>query len=277
MDRANHALANHLSRRGDEVHLVAYRAAADLLARPNLTLHAVNKPFNSYHARRPAARPPRPRRGRPDRGEGGAGDRQRRELPLGRRQLGPSHQRARRPPARWLTAPPAQDAARLPRPRRRRAAVAGDGPADRHDLREESRRPRPPLRPARRPDRGRLLRCRPRGVPARRPRRARRPPGAVRLARRPADLPVVGGLGPTAARGSTRSSPPGRCSAANATWAADLVVVGDGAERPAWQNKASEAGLGGRIRFLGSAATSPTCSGLAMRTCCRHAMRGTRS
>ncbi len=48
MDRANHALADYLSRQGDEVHLVAYRADADLLARSNVTLHRVPKPLNSY-------------------------------------------------------------------------------------------------------------------------------------------------------------------------------------------------------------------------------------
>ncbi len=53
MDRANYALADYLSRRGEEVHLVAYRAGAELLARTNLTLHAVPKPLNSYSLARP--------------------------------------------------------------------------------------------------------------------------------------------------------------------------------------------------------------------------------
>lgn len=48
MDRANYALALHLARQGHEVHLVAYRAAPDLLEFPNLTLHQVRRPFNSY-------------------------------------------------------------------------------------------------------------------------------------------------------------------------------------------------------------------------------------
>ncbi len=48
MDRANHALASYLADRGDEVHLVAYRAAGDLRSRPNVTLHQVVKPLNSY-------------------------------------------------------------------------------------------------------------------------------------------------------------------------------------------------------------------------------------
>jgi glycosyltransferase involved in cell wall biosynthesis len=48
MDRANYALAHYLAARGDEVHLVAYRAASDLLEHPNVTLHRVPKVLNSY-------------------------------------------------------------------------------------------------------------------------------------------------------------------------------------------------------------------------------------
>jgi glycosyltransferase involved in cell wall biosynthesis len=35
------------------------------------------------------------------------------------------------------------------------------------------------------------------------------------------------------------------------SWDADLLVVGTGAERPAWEHRAREAGLGARVRFLG--------------------------
>jgi glycosyltransferase involved in cell wall biosynthesis len=48
MDRANYALADHLSQAGREVHLIAYRAGAELLARPNVVFHRVPKPLNSY-------------------------------------------------------------------------------------------------------------------------------------------------------------------------------------------------------------------------------------
>lgn len=48
MDRANYALAAHLAARGDEVHLVAYRAGDDLVRQPNLRLHRVHKPLGSY-------------------------------------------------------------------------------------------------------------------------------------------------------------------------------------------------------------------------------------
>ncbi|MDB5875948.1 MAG: group 1 glycosyl transferase, partial [Ramlibacter sp.] len=48
MDRANHALAAYLADRGDEVHLAAYRASADLLAKPGVTLHRARKVMGSY-------------------------------------------------------------------------------------------------------------------------------------------------------------------------------------------------------------------------------------
>jgi len=48
MDRANYALATYLVDRGDDVHLVAYRIAEDLLARPNMKFHRVPKPLGSY-------------------------------------------------------------------------------------------------------------------------------------------------------------------------------------------------------------------------------------
>jgi glycosyltransferase involved in cell wall biosynthesis len=48
MDRANYALADYLSKIGRTVDLVAYRAGAELLARPNVTLHQARKPLNSY-------------------------------------------------------------------------------------------------------------------------------------------------------------------------------------------------------------------------------------
>jgi glycosyltransferase involved in cell wall biosynthesis len=48
MDRANHALASYLARRGDDVHLVSHRVADDLIAMPNVTVHHVPKLAKSY-------------------------------------------------------------------------------------------------------------------------------------------------------------------------------------------------------------------------------------
>ena len=48
MDVANFALARYLGRSGADVHLVAHRADPELLAMPNVILHRVAKPVNSY-------------------------------------------------------------------------------------------------------------------------------------------------------------------------------------------------------------------------------------
>lgn len=47
MDRANHALALYLARRGAEVHLATHRAWDDLLAEPTVRLHRVPRPWGS--------------------------------------------------------------------------------------------------------------------------------------------------------------------------------------------------------------------------------------
>lgn len=48
MDMPNLALARHLAERGTEVHLVTHRAAAELTSKPNVIVHHVPKPANSY-------------------------------------------------------------------------------------------------------------------------------------------------------------------------------------------------------------------------------------
>ena len=48
MDRANYALARFLADRGDTVHLAAYRVADDLASRPNVVVHRAPKPLGSY-------------------------------------------------------------------------------------------------------------------------------------------------------------------------------------------------------------------------------------
>jgi glycosyltransferase involved in cell wall biosynthesis len=48
MDRANFALADYLARQGNQIHLVAYRVATDLLNYPNVIFHRVPKFLNSY-------------------------------------------------------------------------------------------------------------------------------------------------------------------------------------------------------------------------------------
>ncbi|HEU5118054.1 MAG TPA: glycosyltransferase family 4 protein, partial [Isosphaeraceae bacterium] len=48
MDRCNYALASYLADRGDQVHLASHRVAETLLARPNVHMHRIPKPLNSY-------------------------------------------------------------------------------------------------------------------------------------------------------------------------------------------------------------------------------------
>lgn len=48
MDAANHALASYLARAGTETHLVAHRVAEDLAALPNVRFHAVPRPLGSH-------------------------------------------------------------------------------------------------------------------------------------------------------------------------------------------------------------------------------------
>jgi glycosyltransferase involved in cell wall biosynthesis len=48
MDMPNLALADYLAERGADVHLVTHRAEASLSSRPNVTVHLVPKPANSY-------------------------------------------------------------------------------------------------------------------------------------------------------------------------------------------------------------------------------------
>ncbi len=48
MDRANHALARNLARRGHETHLVSFRVAADLVAEPNVRVHLAPRPMGRH-------------------------------------------------------------------------------------------------------------------------------------------------------------------------------------------------------------------------------------
>jgi glycosyltransferase involved in cell wall biosynthesis len=56
MDTANHALARHLARTSTDVHLVAHRAAGDLLAFPSIRFHRVPRPLGSHRLGEPLLR-----------------------------------------------------------------------------------------------------------------------------------------------------------------------------------------------------------------------------
>ena len=53
MDRANHAQAQYLAARGDDVHLVAHRVADDLAHLPNVRVHGVSRPLGAHMAGAP--------------------------------------------------------------------------------------------------------------------------------------------------------------------------------------------------------------------------------
>jgi len=54
MDRANYALAQYLAGRGDTVHLVAHRVAAELADRRGVVVHQVSRPFGAHLLGAPA-------------------------------------------------------------------------------------------------------------------------------------------------------------------------------------------------------------------------------
>jgi len=251
MDRANYALADHLSARGDVVHRVAFRAAADLLARPNLTLHRVPKPLDSYTL----ALPLLARRGlawaRRIAGRGGRVIVNGGSCPWG--------------DVNWVQHVNVLD---VPsggaRPLRRLKA--------RLDYRSHVRSERRALARARtlittcgknRDDLVRLF-----GLPAGRievvyygtdPEAFRPAAPAERMALRAAlgwhpgrpTYLFVGGLGSDRRKGFDTLFAAWSALCGDPAWGADLVVVGDGPERPSWERAAMEAGLGERVRFLG--------------------------
>jgi glycosyltransferase involved in cell wall biosynthesis len=250
MDAANHALARHLAARGADVHLVTHRAWPDIEAQPTLTLHAVRRPFGRHLLGAPLlARAARDLWGR----------------------LGPQSARAvinggncNLPAANWVhylhAAYEAGGRGSVIRGVKRRVAHARDLAAERQALQTarvvicNSRRTRDdvvqrlgiaedrvrvvyygsdPLRFSLVDDDGR------------------------RAARTALGLPLDRGLvGFVGALGDRRKAFDTVFAAwaslcRRRDWDADLVVVGAGAELPAWKRRAADANLAERIRFLG--------------------------
>ena len=277
MDRANHALASYLAGEGAEVHLVTHRAWPDLEARPGVTVHRVPRPLGSHllgqslldHAGRRRARAAGARRG--------AGGRQRRQLPLGRHQLGPLRPRRLAAPRRARPRGAAADQGGRGRPAipPRRARRHPAGAAGRRQLgADPPRRDRGPRRPARAGPHG-LLRRRPRAVPAARPRGARRGPvdaglGRVRRPaggrlRRRAGRRAQGVRHPVrglaAARAATRAGTPGSSSSGPGR---RCRPGGRAPRRRAWATRS------------GSSASATTCPACSPRATCSSARPGTR-
>ena len=251
MDRANYALADHLARRGDEVHLVAYRAGADLLAYPNVTLHAAAKPLGSYSL------------GRPLLDRSGRAEAARITARGGRVIVNGAN--CRWGDVNWVhhvnaLDPPQPGGSPLRRIKARldhRAHVRAERVAlalagrivttcrkNRDDLVREFDLP---------PERIEVVyygadpdAFRP-ALPGERESLRAWLGWAVQ---RPAYL-FIGGLGADRRKGFDTLFAAWSELCRDPGWQADLVVVGDGAERPAWEAKAASAGLSGRVRFLG--------------------------
>jgi glycosyltransferase involved in cell wall biosynthesis len=247
MDRANHALASYLSGRGDEVHLVAFRVGGELLESPRVTWHRAAKPLGSYSLGRP----------RLDAlGRKWAA----RMMPRGARVV-VNGGNCRWGDVNWVHHINVLD---VPAPggrllRRLKAAI---------DYRLHVAAERAALGEARLlittciKNRDDLIRQF--GLPADRIEvvyygadpEAFHPatPGERDELRRrhgmPADRPqylFVGGLGADRRKGFDTLFAAWASLCGDATWDADLIVVGDGGERRDWARKAAEAGLGQRL------------------------------
>ena len=252
MDRANYALADYLARRGDPVRLVAYQAADDLLARPNVSIRRVAKPAGSYTLGRPLL----DRAGRSEASQvARAGGRT--VVNGGNCRWGGGvnwvhHINVLDAPAAGasgLAAIKARVDYRL-HVRAERSAIAVAGRVVTTCLKN-------------RDDLVRLFGLDPDRVAVvyygADPDAFRPPLPGERESTRAAlgwdvDRPVflfVGGLGADRRKGFDTLFAAWSTLCRDPDWTADLAVVGDGAERPTWESKATAAGLANRVRFLG--------------------------
>ena len=250
MDAANHALARFLGARGTELHLVAHRAWPDLAALSAITVHRVSRPFGSHLLGSPLL--------------SRAGRRQWRRLrPRGVRAL-VNGGNCRVAAANWVhylhAAYTPQIAGGAGR-RAKGALTAGrDLAAERAALREarvvicNSRRTRTDVidRLGIPEDRVEVIyygsdpvRFAPVGGQGR--------DAAKRALDRRVDRPLVGFVGALGDRrkGFDTVFAAWKALCARPDWDADLLVVGSGAERSAWQARARASGLAGRMHFLG--------------------------
>jgi glycosyltransferase involved in cell wall biosynthesis len=251
MDRANYALASFLAARGDEVHLAAHRAADDLTDRPNVTLHRVPKPLNSYLLGGPMIHRAGRRLAAKVSAEGG------RVVVNGGNCLWGD--------VNWVHHVHAADAARvngsLPKVLRGRLAYRIHVAEERRAVRQ-ARLILTSCEPTRRDILERIGEVRPEiihtvsyGVDASLFHPADPDQRAAIRARfgwapdRP-KVAFVGALGDRR-KGFDTLFDAWSLLCRDPAWDADLVVVGRGAEVPAWQDRARSAGLADRIEFLG--------------------------
>ena len=249
MDAANLALARYLASR-DEIHLVTHRAWPDLAALPNVTVHRVWRPFGRHLLGGPLL--------------SRAGQRVWRRLCTSNAQAIVNGGNCPIAGVNWVHYLHAADAPSSAGSLARRAKGALtrrlDLTAERVALRAarmvicNSRRTRDDCIQCVGVDPSRVRVIYYGGDPVRFSRVDCGERAAARAAwSQPDGRPLVGFVG---ALGDRRK---GFDTVFNAwcdlcrcrEWDADLIVVGQGAELPAWRRRASEAGLGDRIRFAG--------------------------
>ena len=276
MDRANHALATYLADRGHDVQLVAYRAGADLLDRPNVRLHRVAKPLGSYLLGHPVL--------------GRAGRRRASRVGTSGTRVVVNGGNCRWGDVNWLHHLNVLDPPRSAGPWARRLWR-------RLGYRVFVREDRAALRLARviitTCERNKRDLIDWLGTPADRvqvvpygtdPDVFRPAAEGERASLRerfgwPTDRPVLAFIGALGDRrkGFDTLFQAWAALCSGSSWDADLAVIGAGAELPAWKDRAGRPGSAIASTSSGSAATCPTCSGPAMRTSCHHDMKDTRS
>jgi glycosyltransferase involved in cell wall biosynthesis len=249
MDAANHALARFLATRG-ETHLVTHRASADLVAFPSITVHRVWRPFNRHVLGSPLL--------------SRAGQRVWRRLRSSGVHAIVNGGNCRIGRANWVHYLHAADVASGggSLAHRAKAAMArrADLVAERRALRAarvvicNSRRTRDDVIQRIGVDASRVHVVYYGGDPDRFSMVApqERVDAKVRLSCS-TDRPLVGFVG---ALGDRRKAfdtvfTAWRALCRRSDWDADLVVVGRGAQLPAWRRRAREAGLANRIGFMG--------------------------
>ena len=249
MDSANHALARYLASH-DEVHLVTHRAWPDLAALPAVTVHAALRPFNRHVLGSPFL--------------------SRTGQAVWRRLRGPGAHaivnggNCRIADANWVhylhAANPLSGDGSLARRTKMALNYRRDLAAERTAIRAarvvicNSRRTRDDVvdRLGVDPSQARVVYYG--GDPVRFSRvdTARRE-AAKGVLLQPADRPLVGFVGALGDRrkafDTVFSAWCRLCGCRN--WDADLIVVGQGAELPAWRQRAEDAGVGDRIQFAG--------------------------
>jgi glycosyltransferase involved in cell wall biosynthesis len=249
MDAANHALARYLAARGD-IHLVTHRAWPDLMALPSVTVHPVWRPFNRHLLGSPLL--------------SRAGERVWRRVRTSGTRAIVNGGNCRIPDVNWVHYLHAADPLVNSASAARSAKVAL---MHRRNLAAERRAL----------DSARLIICNSRrtlddvtgriGLEASRVRVVYYGSDPVRFsfvgvdqkAAAKAALPRTPGrhlAGFVGALGDRRKAFDTVFAAwtrlcGRRDWDVDLIVVGEGAERPAWERRAREAGLGERIRFTG--------------------------